>query len=216
MHLIHNNISKDNTLYIAYSRPLFVFQPSSPSDHSDGCYMEIQCTLHCMWSEPWPMTLFGCYILQSWQCTLATLAISFVKMQYFMSDIIIILYHFDQLFGHMSQGCPKRRVCLFVTGHATFWRQWQLIFGAFRPKILPKMAISKRFSSCHAAWRRPKSCASLRGSHRSQAAKTWSKWYSISYWSWSWNRCCNLWGLQCSQACNPAMVRISCWTSSNI
>ena len=90
-----------------------------------------------------------------------------------------LLYHFDQLFGHMSQGCPKRRVCLCVTGHTTFWRQWQLIFGAFRPKILPKTAISKRFSSCHTAWQQLKSCASLRGGHRSQAANTWSKWYSI-------------------------------------
>ena len=93
----------------------------------------------------------------------------------------LLLYHkFDQLFGHMSQGCLKRRVCLFVTGHATFWRQWQLTFRAFRLKILPKMAISKRFSSCHAARRQPKSCASLRGGHRSQATKTWSKWYSMS------------------------------------
>ena len=69
----------------------------------------------------------------------------------------------------------------FVMGHATFWRQWQLIFRAFRPKILPKTAISKRFSSCHATWQRPKSCASPCGGHRSQAAKTWSKWYS-KFW----------------------------------
>jgi len=46
-----------------------------------------------------------------------------------------ILYHFDQLFSHRSQGFLKWRVGPFVTGHITFWSLWHNIFGPFRVKI---------------------------------------------------------------------------------
>jgi len=66
----------------------------------------------------------------------------------------------------------------FVTGHITFWSLWHNISGAFGAKILPKMEILKRIWSCHATGWQLKRCSSLHGGHRSQAMKSWSKWYS--------------------------------------
>jgi len=80
--------------------------------------------------------------------------------------LVCVLYHFNQHFGHRSQGFLKWRVGPFVMGYITFWSLWHNIFEAFEAKILPKMEIPKR-------------CSSLCGGHRSQAMKSWLKWYSM-------------------------------------
>ena len=65
----------------------------------------------------------------------------------------------------------KLRVGPFVTGHITYWSLWHNIFGPFRIKILPKLAISKIIWPCHTAWQR---------------LKSWSKWYSnIAVQAWA-------------------------------
>src|ERR1700733_14335192 len=93
-----------------------------------------------------------------------------------------ILYYFDPLFGHRSQGPSKRRVHWFVTSHIGDRRDGQKFPApaALSPLLIVKFLRTwpKRCQMCRDSSRSPKRSSSLRGGHRSQGPKSRSKLYS--------------------------------------
>jgi hypothetical protein len=90
-----------------------------------------------------------------------------------------LLYYFDQLFGHRSQGPSKRRVHWFVTGHIgdRLDRQKFPAPAALSILLIGKFLRTwpKRCQICHSSSRSPKRSSSLCGGHRSQGPKSRSK-----------------------------------------